>query len=89
MLFQSARDGAGGGFAPGGLGGEEPRKRDLLGGSAGNCRPDAVFKMLPRREEGEREVGFVVAKNRAGPTDVEVVYPLVGRHFCFDPHALR
>jgi hypothetical protein len=30
-------------------------------------------------------VGFVVAKNRAGPTDVELVYPLVGKHFCFDP----
>ena len=41
---------------------------------------------MPRWKEGGRSVGFVVAKNRAGPTDVEVVYPLVGRHFCFDPH---
>ncbi len=44
--------------------------------------------MLPRWDEGKREVGFVVAKNRAGPTDVELTYPLVGRHFCFDPQVL-
>ena len=74
---------------PEGLKRDEPRVQDLLGGSAVKYEPDAVIMMLPRREEGEREVGFVVAKNRAGPTDVEVVYPLVGRHFCFDPHALR
>jgi len=73
---------------PEGLKRDEPRVEDLLGGSAVKYEPDAVIMMLPRREAGERRVGFVVAKNRAGPTDVEVVYPFVGRHFCFDPDAL-
>ena len=67
--------------------GEEPRVEDLLGGSAVKYEPDAVIMMLPRWHEGRRDVGFVVAKNRAGPTDVEVVHPLVGRHFCFAPRA--
>jgi replicative DNA helicase len=71
---------------PEGLKRDKPRVEDLLGGSAVKYEPDAVIMMLPRWEGEERRVGFVVAKNRAGPTDVEVVYPLVGRHFCFDPH---
>jgi replicative DNA helicase len=72
---------------PEGLKRDEPRVEDLLGGSAVKYEPDAVIMMLPRWYEGKRDVGFVVAKNRAGPTDVEVVHPLVGRHFCFDPRA--
>jgi replicative DNA helicase len=72
---------------PEGLKRDEPRVEDLLGGSAVKYEPDAVIMMLPRWHGGRRDVGFVVAKNRAGPTDVEVVHPLVGRHFCFDPCA--
>jgi hypothetical protein len=72
---------------PEGLKRDEPRVEDLLGGSAVKYEPDAVIMMLPRRQGSERRVGFAVAKNRAGPTDVEVAYPLVGRHFCFDPRA--
>ena len=72
---------------PEGLKRDEPRVEDLLGGSAVKYEPDAVIMMLPRWHEGRRDVGFVVAKNRAGPTDVEVVHPLVGRHFCFAPNA--
>jgi len=73
---------------PEGLKRDEPRVEDLLGGSAVKYEPDVVIMMLPRWEGGKREVGFVVAKNRAGPTDVELIYPLVGRHFCFDPQAI-
>jgi replicative DNA helicase len=73
---------------PEGLKRDEPGVEDLLGGSAVKYEPDAVIMMLPRWEESERKVGFVVAKNRAGPTDVELAYLLVGRHFCFDPGAL-
>jgi replicative DNA helicase len=72
---------------PEGLKRDEPRVEDLLGGSAVKYEPDAVIMMLPRWHSGRRDVGFVVAKNRAGPTDVEVIHPLVGRHFCFDPNA--
>jgi replicative DNA helicase len=72
---------------PEGLKRDEPRVEDLLGGSAVKYEPDAVIMMLPRWHEGKRDVGFVVAKNRAGPTDVEVIHPLVGRHFCFAPDA--
>ena len=73
---------------PEGLKRDEPRVEDLLGGSAVKYEPDAVIMMLPHWGEGKREVGFVVAKNRAGPTDVELTYPLVGRHFCFDPQVV-
>ena len=73
---------------PEGLKRDEPRVEDLLGGSAVKYEPDAVIMMLPRWHEDKRDVGFVVAKNRAGPTDVELVYPLVGKHFCFDPECV-
>jgi replicative DNA helicase len=73
---------------PEGLKRDEPRVEDLLGGSAVKYEPDAVIMMLPRWEEGNRDVGFVVAKNRAGPTDVELIYSLVGQHFCFDPRTV-
>jgi len=70
---------------PEGLKRDEPGVEDLMGGSAVKYEPDVVIMMLPHWGEGKREVGFVVGKNRAGPTDVELTYRLVGPHFCFDP----
>jgi replicative DNA helicase len=74
---------------PEGLKRDEPRVEDLLGGSAVKYEPDVVLMMLPHWEEGRRDVGFIVAKNRAGPTDVELLYSLVGPHFCFAPGLVR
>ena len=70
---------------PAGLKRDEPRVEDLLGSSAVKYEPDAAIMMLRRRMEEGPGVGFAVGKNRAGPTGVEFVHPLVGRHFCFDP----
>jgi replicative DNA helicase len=67
----------------------EPRVEDLLGGSAVKYEPDVTIMMIRRCSEEERRIGFVVGKNRAGPTDLEIVYPLVGRHFCFHPHTVE
>jgi replicative DNA helicase len=70
---------------PEGLKREEPGVEYLLGHSAVKYEPDVVILMQPHWAGGKRDVGFIAGKNRAGPTDVEVVYRLVGQHFCFDP----
>jgi replicative DNA helicase len=72
---------------PQGLKRDEPQVEDLLGGSAVKYEPDVAIMMIGRWREEERRIGFVVGKNRAGPTDVEIIYRLVGRHFCFHPQA--
>lgn len=72
---------------PEGLKREEPRVEDLLGGSAVKYEPDVAVMMIRRWRDGERRISFVVGKNRAGPTDIEVVYQLMGEHFCFHPEA--
>lgn len=58
---------------------------DMQGGPETKYEPDTAIMMHAYWDEDKRHVGFAFAKNRAGPTRVEVVYNLVGQHFCFDP----
>jgi replicative DNA helicase len=46
---------------------------------------DTTIVMRQLRVDGRLCAGFPFGKNRAGPTRVEPVYGLIGKHFCFDP----
>ena len=69
-----------------GLKGERVRFEDLWGGSSVNYEPDIALMLNPelRAEETDRdEVLFSVEKNRLGPTGVDFLKRLIGRHFAF------
>ncbi|TET52238.1 MAG: hypothetical protein E3J64_05535 [Anaerolineales bacterium] len=62
-----------------------PWMQDLHGGPTTKYEPDVGLLLLPPSERTNGKVSLAIAKNRAGPANMEILYTFVGQHFCVDP----
>lgn len=67
------------------------RLADLLGPSLVQyeCDVGIIQNLYDIGADGRQTVLWTIEKNRSGPTDVGILYNLVGQYLYFDPQGIR